>query len=246
MMNKTIRELEKERLNHIKDLDIKDIKSYIVNLHKNRFESFENHNKAKANFYGDKIKEIFDITEGIYFNLDTYSDNCEIDLLYSKLIINNNNEVISRVLYQSQLLLNSEIQLNKDFKIYKSLMKNNDNALDDIIDLLKKSMIFIIFVMQVNLDYDREENISILQSNIKEDKKHCIDLFNTGDLRHKMMVDYGYIQTLNNLSEALNTYDRQCKSFIAIQNEILNLLYDVDDIEEIDFEDIFLKFEYEA
>ena len=246
MMNKSIRELERDRINRIRDLNVKDIQSYILNLHKNRFKSYENHDKELADFYSVKIKEIFEITEGIYFNLDSYSDNCEIDLLYSKLIINNNTEIVSRVLSQCQSLLNGEVQLTKDLKVYKLLIETDKNDLSEVIALMEKSMTFTIFAMQLNLDYGREENISIIKSNIKEDRNHCLKLYHEGDRRHKLMVDYGYIEALDSLSEAMDIYDRHCNSFIAIQNEVLNLIYGVGDVEAIDFAEVFLEAEGEA
>lgn len=246
MMNKSIRELERDRINRIRNLNSEDVKSYILNLHKSRFKSYENNNKELANFYGKKIKEVFEITEGIYVNLDNYSDNCEIDLLYSKLIINNNNEIVSRVLSQCQSLLNGEVQLTKDLKVYRSLVKIDNRDLSEVIALLEKSMTFTIFAMQLNLDYGREENISIIQSNIKEDRNHCLKLYHEGDRRQKLLVDYGYIEALDSLSEAMDIYDRQCNSFIAIQNEVLNLIYGVGDVEAIDFAEVFLEAEGEA
>ena len=246
MMNKTIKELERDRINRIKDLNSEDIKSYILNLHKNRFNSYENHNKELADFYGEKIKEVFRITEGTYVNLDNYSDNCEIDLLYSKLIITNNNEIASRVLSQSLSLLDGEIQLNKDLKLYRLLKQIDNSDLSEAISLLKTSMTFTIFSMQKNLDYNREESISIIQRNVKEDKHHCLKLYHEGGRRQKLLVDYGYIEALNTLSEAINIYDKQCNSFIAIQREILNLFYGVGDVDEIDFADIFMNAEGEA
>lgn len=246
MMNKSINGLERDRINKIRDLNNKEIRSYIVNLHKKRFKSFENHDKAEADFYTKKIKEIFDITEGIYVNLDTYSDNCEIDLLYSKLIINNNKELASRVLFQSQSLLNGEINLNKDLKVYKLLKQIDNKDLSEAIALLEKSMTFTIFTMQLNLDYEREKSISLVKHNAIEDRNHCMKLYHEGDRRQNFMVDYGYIEALNELSEAVNIYDRQCKSFIAIQSEVLNLLYGVEDVEDVDFAEIFMNAEGEA
>lgn len=59
-MNKTINQLENERKEKIKDLNLDEVKAYITNLNKKVYESFDKNNPEDVGLYEDKLKEVFD------------------------------------------------------------------------------------------------------------------------------------------------------------------------------------------
>ena len=72
-MNKSLNQLENERKEKIKALDLDEVKAYITNLNKKVYESFEDNNPDGVDFYENKLKEVFDITSDKFVNLDYYS-----------------------------------------------------------------------------------------------------------------------------------------------------------------------------
>lgn len=140
-MNKTINQLEKERKEKIKDLNLDEVKSYITNLNKKVYESFDNNNHGDIELYENKLKEVFDLTSDKYVNLDVYSLLRKFEIASSKMIENNTKKNILDVTYTSLLLFNSYTILQELFNylryilmIYYHNYYTNENMLVD--DLL--------------------------------------------------------------------------------------------------------------
>lgn len=106
-----IRKLEKERINKINSLSLDEIKAYIENINIKQWEGYEENDYDKVKFYGDKLKEIFDITSDKWVNLDFYSLECKFKISGAKRIEKDIKARIHEFSYMSQLLLNAEMRL---------------------------------------------------------------------------------------------------------------------------------------
>ena len=114
-MNKTINQLENERKEKIKDLNLDEVKAYITNLNKKVYESFDKNNPEDVELYEDKLKEVFDLTSDKYVNLDTYSLLRKFEITSSKMIENNTKKNIAHISHTSLVLFNSYITLQELF-----------------------------------------------------------------------------------------------------------------------------------
>ena len=106
-----IRKLEKERIAKINNLSLDEIKAYIENINRKQWEGFEEHNQDKVRFYGDKLKEIFEVTSDRWENLDFYSLGVKMRISNARMIEKNTREKIHNFSFMSQLILNAEIKL---------------------------------------------------------------------------------------------------------------------------------------
>ena len=112
-MTKNLNQLEKERIEKIRNLDLDEVKSYIDNLNKKIFEAFEENNSANVEFYDKKLSEVFDITKGKFVNLEFYSIAKRLDITTAKMIENNTKKHIVYVSLKTILLINAEISLRE-------------------------------------------------------------------------------------------------------------------------------------
>lgn len=106
-----IRRLEKERINKINNLSLDEIKAYIENINLKQWEGYEEHDYDKVRFYGDKLKEIFEVTSDRWINLDFYSLGVKFKISGAKRIENDTKAKIHEFSYMSQLILNAEMRL---------------------------------------------------------------------------------------------------------------------------------------
>ena len=122
IMNKTINQLEKERKEKIKDLNLDEVKSYITNLNKKVYESFDNNNHEDVELYENKLKEVFDLTSDKYVNLDAYSLLRKFEITSSKMIENNSKKNIVYISHTSLVLFNSYMTLQELFHHLKYIL----------------------------------------------------------------------------------------------------------------------------
>lgn len=121
-MNKTINQLENERKKKIKELTLDEVKSYITNLNKKVYESFDNNNPVDVEFYEGKLKEVFELTSEKYVNLDAYSLLRKFEITSSKMIENKTKMNIAHISHTSLVLFNSYITLQELFHYLKYIL----------------------------------------------------------------------------------------------------------------------------
>lgn len=114
-MNKTINQLEKERKDKIKDLNLDEVKAYITNLNKKVYESFNN--PENVELYENKLKEVFELTSDKYVNLGAYSLLKKFEMSTSKMIENNTKKEIAHITHTSISLTHSYINLQELYSI---------------------------------------------------------------------------------------------------------------------------------
>ena len=121
MMNKSINQLEKERLDKIRGLKLPEIKSYLNNLNRKMYFSNENED---IDFYSGKIIETFDVIEKKYL-MEAYHDYLvsQIDLLSWELFKESFSFKMSKVCYASEIFHNGYVSLITEFESLKSLFK---------------------------------------------------------------------------------------------------------------------------
>lgn len=120
-MNKTINQLEKERIDKIKGLKLPEIKSYINSLNKKMFLSNENED---IDFYSDKIVETFDLIEKDYL-MEAYHEYIisQVDLLSLDLLKQSLRLKLSKVYYANEIFHNGYVSLITEFESLKSLFR---------------------------------------------------------------------------------------------------------------------------
>lgn len=106
-----IRKLEKERINKINSLSLDEIKAYIETINLKQWEGYEENDCEKIRFYGDKLREIFEITSDKWINLDYYSLEVKFKISGAKRVENDVRARIHDFSHMSQLLLNAEMRL---------------------------------------------------------------------------------------------------------------------------------------
>ena len=112
-MSKSIYQLEKDRKDKIRDLNLDEVKRYIENLNKKVFEAFETNNHEKIDFYNERLGEVFDVTKGKYVNLELYSVGQKLDITTSRLIESNTKRQDVYVSLSTVVLINAEISLRE-------------------------------------------------------------------------------------------------------------------------------------
>lgn len=120
-MNKTINQLEKERIAKIKGLKLPEIKSYINSLNKKMFLLNENED---IDFYSDKIVETFDLIEKDYL-MEAYHEYIisQVDLLSLELFKESFRLKMSKVYYAFEIFHNGYVSLITEFESLKSLFE---------------------------------------------------------------------------------------------------------------------------
>ena len=149
-MNKSLNQLENERKEKIKGLNLNEVKSYITNLNKKVFESFDKNNPEDVELYNNKLNEVFDLTSDKFVNLDYYSLLRKFELSTSKMIENDTKTEITHKALISTLLLNSYISLQEiyhhlDYTLmtyYHNYYTNENMIVDDLIAHLHCNYIF--------------------------------------------------------------------------------------------------------
>lgn len=106
-------QLENERKEKIKALDLDEVKAYITNLNKKLFEALDNNNSDDVELYNNKLKEVFDLTSDKFVNLDFYSLVRKYDITTSKMIENNTKREITRESLLSVVLISSYLSLQE-------------------------------------------------------------------------------------------------------------------------------------
>lgn len=112
MVSKNINQLENERIEKIKDLNLDEVKQYIENLNKKIFNAFERNSHEDVDFYSQKLSEVFDVTKGKYVNLEFFSIAKKLDITTAKLIEGNTKRQNVYVSLTTSLLINAEIFLH--------------------------------------------------------------------------------------------------------------------------------------
>lgn len=140
-MNKSLNQLENERKEKIKELNLDEVKSYITNLNKKLYESFDNNNHEDVELYQSKLKEVFELTSDKYVNLDAYSLLRKFEITSSKMIEENTKSSIIQKVHLTLASSRSCITLHELYyhleyilMIYYNNYYTNENMLVD--DLL--------------------------------------------------------------------------------------------------------------
>lgn len=120
-MNKTINQLEKERIDKIKGLKLPEIKSYINSLNKKMFLSNENED---IDFYSDKIVETFDLIDKDYL-MEAYHEYIisQVDLLSLDSLKQYLRLKLSKVYYANEIFHNGYVSLITEFESLQSLFR---------------------------------------------------------------------------------------------------------------------------
>ena len=234
MMNKTIRELERDRQNKIRSLNLNETKSYISNLHNKMFMSDD---KDEIDLCSDKIIEAFDLMNKNYL-LDVYSAywSCQLqschdlidekDLKIKYLIASHSFEVFDNG-YWSLLV---DFEALKDlFKIYYHRYIRQSNEIDHILNELDefydfKDQDFSKYLKQefhLNDDFHFASYIRIAISNLVLSLKYLINHIE----RHEKRFNDEYIQSqLNLIQEKRKDNDFKKKSYLELLDDYENLM----------------------
>ena len=108
-------QLENERKEKIKALDLDEVKAYITNLNKKLFEALDKNNSDDVELYNNKLKEVFDLTSDKFVNLDFYSLVRKYEITTSKMIENNTKREITHKSLLSVVLTSSYIALYESY-----------------------------------------------------------------------------------------------------------------------------------
>ena len=147
MMNKTIRELEKDRIDRIKSLNLEETKQYVSNLHKKMYMS---NDKDEIDLCSEKIVETFDLMDKKYL-LDVYSafwdyqlrelfDEIDMRSLRSDYLIAFNS---FDILFKGNYVLMIEFETLKSlFKMYYHRYVRQSNEIDHILNELSETYDF--------------------------------------------------------------------------------------------------------
>jgi hypothetical protein len=112
-MTKNINELEKERIEKIKNLDLDEVKSYIKSLNKKIFQALDEGNIDEIDYLNGKLSEIYEVTKGKYINLEFFSAVNKLDIASAKMIENNTKKASIYVTLQNVVLINASISLRE-------------------------------------------------------------------------------------------------------------------------------------
>lgn len=112
-MSKNINQLEKDRQEKLRNLNLDEVKQYIENLNKKIFNAFERSNHEDVDFYSKKLSEVFDVTKGKYVNLEFYSIAKKLDITTAKMIENNTKKQNIFISLTTLLLINAEVTLRE-------------------------------------------------------------------------------------------------------------------------------------
>lgn len=148
-MIKSINQLENARQEKIRSLNLEETKAYIKSLNLKKFKS---NTKEDIDFYNDKLKEVFDLTEDKFINLDFYSLNNQLDLTASRLLEANLKSNIAKVSYTSLLLNNGFFILKKNIDTLKILLDDDRPSLDSAI----RNQVQVINYLLHSLDYHQD------------------------------------------------------------------------------------------
>ena len=122
IMMMDIRKLEKERINKINNLSLDEVKAYIEHINRKQWEGFEENNQDKVRFYGDKLKEVFEITSDKWDNLDFYSLGVKFRISNARMIMKNTLGHIHNFSFMSQLVINAEMRLMNYISILRHIL----------------------------------------------------------------------------------------------------------------------------
>ena len=114
MSNPTYKELERERIEKIKNLSSDELEAYIDNLNKKIYDSwfYDNDN---VSLYSDKLLEVINLTELEHRGVRRYAINGQLDLSHTKLVEGNLREIIFEVVSNTKILSLIIMKLVKDY-----------------------------------------------------------------------------------------------------------------------------------
>lgn len=212
-MNKTINQLEKERIDKIKGLKLPEIKSYINSLNKKMFLSNENED---IDFYSDKIVETFDLIDKDYL-MEAYHEYIisQVDLLSLDSLKQYLRLKLSKVYYANEIFHNGYVSLITEFESLQSLFRiyymcyvRQSNEFSHILEALDEEYDFR------NEDFDK-----YLESYHLKNNHHLTNEFDLSIYRLVISLEY----IIESLERFEDIYDDK-----FIESEIMDAKYKIE------------------
>lgn len=234
MINKSIRELENDRKDKIKKLNLEETKAYVSNLHKKMYMSNDKH---EIDLCSDKIVEAFDLMDRTYL-LDVYSAywDCQIREFSNDLDMKKLNIKYFLASKSFEMFYNGYFVLMVDFETLKSLFKiyyhryiRQSNEINHILNELSETYDFRSedFASYLKQEFHLKEDIHLayyVRIAIARLVISLKDFIKTMEDRHESQFTGEYIKSqLENIANRRKNEDNE-KEYLDLLGEYESLL----------------------
>lgn len=234
MINKSIRELENDRKDKIKNLNLEETKAYVSNLHKKMYMSNDKH---EIDLCSDKIVEAFDLMDRTYL-LDVYSAywDYQIREFSNDLDMKKLNIKYFLASKSFEMFYNGYFVLMVDFETLKSLFKiyyhryiRQSNEINHILNELSETYDFRSedFASYLKQEFHLKEDIHLayyVRIAIARLVISLKDFIKTMEDRHESQFTDEYIKSqLENIANRRKNEDNE-KEYLDLLGEYESLL----------------------
>ena len=221
-MNKSINQLENVRQDMIRNLNLEETKAYIKYLNLRRFNS--NHAEYR-DFYSEKLKEVFELTEDKFINLELFSLNNELDLSNCKVLLLALKSEIAKVSYTSLLLNNGYITLKTNLEALKSLMLEDDAEFNinlAIVNLMQ-TMEFLIHSLAYHENLYDNTSIDEQLRETEIEKDYVMGKANEIE-GVKLLIENDYLDLLETYENVLKSLNEILGDYKIVSSEVLSVI----------------------
>lgn len=223
----TVKELEKQRIDKIRNLNLEETKKYIKSLNKKRIELFKGSSEDLIDFYDDKLKEVFDLTSEKFPYLDYFSLHNRLDLTNVMLLETTLRKHIINVSYTALLLNNGYFTLTKELNSLKLLAEKSDDRLIKLaIDDILSSVQFTIQSLEVHEKEFNEDRIISQINQIDYERQYVLEKSKYGSETIELLEDSEYLNLLETYRESFVSLFDILRDYSAIKSEVLEFLKD--------------------